>query len=193
MVGLRSIGCAYSLDRPPKVARVPRCYQLVLEFGAHAGMLPRVVDPLPKPSGPHVSARMRRTRRRDTEAELRLRAVLYRRGYRYRVDQLILDGSRSRPDIVFRRARLAVFVDGCFWHGCPVHATWPQANANWWRRKLDENLARDRRTDAVLRAAGWLVVRVWEHEDPESAADRVEAALTRGRRAAPAGGGLTST
>lgn len=79
--------------------------------------------------------------------------------------------------MVFVAARVAVMVDGCFWHGCPEHATWPRANAQWWRQKIEANIARDRDTDARFREAGWNVIRVWEHEDPEVAADRVEHAL----------------
>ena len=80
----------------------------------------------------------------------------------------------GRPDIALTRARVAVFVDGCFWHGCPVHAVAPKANAAWWRSKLDANLARDRRDEAVLRESGWFVVRAWEHEDPAIVADAIE-------------------
>ncbi len=117
---------------------------------------------------------MARTGQRDTAAELRLRAELHRRGLRYRVDVAPIMGLRRRADVVFTRQRLAVFVDGCFWHGCPEHATWPKHNAAWWREKLERNRQRDRETDRQLRAAGWRVVRVWEHEDPVVAADRVQ-------------------
>ena len=82
---------------------------------------------------------------------------------------------RTRPDIVFTRARVAVFVDGCFWHRCPEHGTSPKTNTGWWRRKLDTNVERDRATDAALTEASWAVIRIWEHEDPVAAADRVEA------------------
>jgi DNA mismatch endonuclease (patch repair protein) len=81
-------------------------------------------------------------------------------------------------DIVFGPARIAVFVDGCFWHRCPVHSTSPKANGDWWRAKLDANVERDRRADAVLRMRGWTVIRVWEHEPPEEAADRVLRAVS---------------
>ena len=84
---------------------------------------------------------------------------------------------RRRADLVFPRARVAVFVDGCFWHRCPRHATSPKNNAAWWATKLDGNVARDRDTDERLAAAGWTVVRIWEHEDPVTAADAVEVAL----------------
>ena len=72
---------------------------------------------------------------------------------------------------------MAVFVDGCFWHGCPSHATWPKRNADWWRRKIEGNVARDADTDERLRREGWLVLRIWEHEDPDLAADRIEGAV----------------
>lgn len=89
---------------------------------------------------------------------------------------------RTRPDIAWKRLRLAVFVDGCFWHGCPEHATRPSANAQWWANKLDANVSRDRRTDAVLRERGWTVIRFWEHEDAADVADTIVAELTRLRR-----------
>jgi DNA mismatch endonuclease (patch repair protein) len=81
---------------------------------------------------------------------------------------------RTRADLVFQGAKIAVFVDGCFWHSCPLHATAPNANASWWREKLKQNRLRDRRVDAQLKEAGWRVIRVWEHEDPAEAADRIE-------------------
>src|SRR5690606_9690758 len=86
----------------------------------------------------------------------------------------IHDPIRTRPDIVFPRARVAVFVDGCFWHCCPEHATYPRSNARAWREKLRKNVLRDRETDRLLSDAGWVVVRVWEHEDPAEAADRIQ-------------------
>lgn len=88
---------------------------------------------------------------------------------------------RSRADIVFGRSKVAVFVDGCFWHRCPLHGTIPKNNRAWWIEKLDKNVARDERVDAELRAAGWLPVRIWEHEDPVTAAAQVEE-LVEGRR-----------
>jgi DNA mismatch endonuclease (patch repair protein) len=96
---------------------------------------------------------------------------------RYFVDRAPLVGLRRRADVVFPRQRLAVYVDGCFFHGCPRHGTWPKHNAEFWRDKIETNRARDRDTDARLAAAGWSVIRIWEHEDPAAAADRVEQAL----------------
>ena len=125
--------------------------------------------------GSALSARMSTLARRDTKPEMKLRRALHRRGLRFRV-QLKVPGNRRRSiDIAFTRARLAVFVDGCFWHGCPDHHVPPKANAEWWRWKVDLNRARDRDTDAKLGAAGWQVLRIWEHVDPEEAADLVAA------------------
>ncbi len=115
---------------------------------------------------------MRRMPRRDTHPEVALRKALHARGLRFRKDYRPLPG---RPDLAFTRARLAVFVDGCFWHSCPEHATRPKNNAGWWAAKLDANVARDRRQDQQLVDAGWTVVRVWEHEQVSAAADRIEA------------------
>jgi DNA mismatch endonuclease (patch repair protein) len=121
---------------------------------------------------------MQVTPRRDTPCELALRSAVHRAGLRYRVDWP-LPGTRRRADLAFVGARVAVFVDGCFWHGCPEHATQPRANAAWWRDKLAANVARDRDTDATLRRAGWLVLRFWEHADMQAAAMRVQRAVER--------------
>lgn len=116
---------------------------------------------------------MQATPQRDTPVELALRSRLHALGLRYRVDVSPIPGLRRRADIVFRRARVAVYIDGCFWHVCPVHATWPKANAGWWRDKLIGNEIRDRETDAQLTGHGWSVVRVWEHERISDAVARV--------------------
>jgi DNA mismatch endonuclease (patch repair protein) len=130
-------------------------------------------------SSPEVRFRMQATGRRDTPPELALRRCLHRMGLRYRVDYAPLTRSRRRADIVFTRKRVAVFVDGCFWHGCPEHVTWPSQNAKWWREKISRNRARDQDTERVLLEHGWRVCRVWEHENPEEAAVRVLFALKR--------------
>lgn len=117
---------------------------------------------------------MQRQARRDTAPELAIRHELWRRGLRYRVDLPPLPGLRRRADLVFTKARVAVYVDGCFWHRCPIHATSPKANSDWWAEKLDANVRRDRDTDRRLEEAAWTVVRVWEHEDAEDAAERIE-------------------
>jgi DNA mismatch endonuclease (patch repair protein) len=135
----------------------------------------------PVPSSAAKSAEMSRLGRRDTQPELALRSELHRRGFRFRVDRAPRPGLRSRADIVFGPARVAVYVDGCFWHSCPEHGTRPKANAEWWERKLDRNQERDRETDRILREHGWRVVRIWEHEDPLKAADRVVEAVRKHR------------
>jgi len=121
-----------------------------------------------------VGLRMSRQRRRDTVPELALRRELHRRGLRYRVDEPLVGLPRRRADITFSRARVVVFVDGCFWHSCPDHRTAPRNNGAWWHAKLERNVERDRETDAVLTASGWFVLRFWEHEDMIAAADQVE-------------------
>jgi DNA mismatch endonuclease (patch repair protein) len=120
---------------------------------------------------------MARFRRRDTAPELALRRVLHARGRRFFVDRRVSTRTRARADLAFPRARVAVFVDGCFWHFCEEHANLPKANAELWRTKLLANRQRDAQHDEVLRAEGWKVVRVWEYEDPFQAADRVEREL----------------
>ena len=132
------------------------------------------------PSSPAVSARMSRARRENTEPERAMRTELHRRGLRFRVHRALAFDRRRKIDIAFPGARVAVFVDGCFWHSCPEHATYPKANAALWKAKLRRNTERDRETDAYLRKDGWEVIRVWEHEDVVSAADRVVAAVQRG-------------
>jgi DNA mismatch endonuclease, patch repair protein len=133
------------------------------------------------------SRAMSRQRRRDTGPELAVRQRLHALGYRYRVDHRPLPELRARGDLVFTRARVVVFVDGCFWHRCPQHATSPRHNGEWWRAKLDANVARDRATDRRLADAGWRVVRIWEHEAPEDAVAAVTAALGPPRSALRAG------
>ena len=122
---------------------------------------------------------MKRTRQRDTPGELALRREIHAMGLRYRVDVSPIPGLRRRADVVFSRARVAVFIDGCFWHQCPIHGTLPKSNAVWWKNKLDLNVVRDRDTDVRLREAGWKVVRLWEHESPTEGATRVKR-LVRG-------------
>jgi DNA mismatch endonuclease (patch repair protein) len=123
---------------------------------------------------------MKANRRTDTKPELALRHALHRLGYRYRKDyRLDLDsGRRVRPDIVFTARKLAVFVDGCFWHACPEHGSKPKANEWYWTPKLVRNVERDRINDASLKLAGWTVVRLWEHVPVGEAVTTVVAALT---------------
>ena len=121
----------------------------------------------PAPANEAVRRRMSRQARRDTAPEVALRRALHRRGLRYRVGIRPVPELRGAADIVFTAARVAVYVDGCFWHMCPEHSTMPATNAAWWKAKLEGNRMRDRRTDEVLARHGWEVVRVWEHEEPE--------------------------
>lgn len=122
----------------------------------------------PHPSNEAVSKRMRRNRSSDTRMELRVRSLLHRAGLRFRKGLAIHTGDvRVRPDIVFTRVRVAVFLDGCFWHGCPEHGTQPRHNSNYWSAKLERNAARDSRVKEALERDGWTVLRFWEHERPE--------------------------
>lgn len=136
----------------------------------------------PHPSSPQARLRMLACGQRDTAPELAIRKRLFRMGFRYRVARCPVPGLRRKADMVFLSLKVAVFVDGCFWHGCPQHATWPKANGEYWRRKILRNRERDSDTDRCLTDAGWLPVRVWEHEDPEQAARRI-ANVVRQRRA----------
>ncbi|MGL5825379.1 MAG: very short patch repair endonuclease [Nocardioides sp.] len=131
---------------------------------------------------PRTSQRMADQRRKDTKAEVNLRRALHARGLRYRVDAAIPGLPRRRADLTFATSRVIVFVDGCFWHGCPEHKTAPKNNAAWWAEKLARNIERDRETDAHLAELGWRVIRIWEHEDPNRAADLVEAIVQSRRK-----------
>lgn len=125
------------------------------------------------PSSPEASRRMARVRQRGTDVEIELRRALHALGLRYRLQVPLSRKPRRIADIVFIGARVAVFVDGCFWHGCPLHATWPKENAGFWRAKIEANRARDADTTRRLRELGWGVIRVWSHEDPAEAARRI--------------------
>ena len=143
---------------------------------------PRTLRNSAPPSSVHATLTMRANRRANTLPELAVRSELHRRGLRFRVDLPIdvgLPGRRPRPDVVFTRQGIAVFVDGCFWHACPEHGEVPVANRDFWEQKLHTNRARDQRTDAILAEAGWRVIRVWEHEAAAVAANRIEAAVRR--------------
>jgi DNA mismatch endonuclease (patch repair protein) len=128
---------------------------------------------------------MQSNKSRDTKPELALRSAVHALGLRYRVSAKPLAGVRRTADLVFPRAKVAVFLDGCFWHGCPQHHTVASANAKFWADKVEGNRARDWNTDERLADAGWVSVRIWEHEDPREAAQRVEevvrARAVRGR------------
>ena len=131
----------------------------------------------PLPSTPAASTAMRGNRRRDTRPELAVRSAVHRRGLRYRVDAQPLPDLRRRADLVFRSSKVAVFVDGCLWHGCPEHCRIPSTHEDYWSAKIGRNTARDRDTDNKLREADWLPLRIWEHEDPLEAAERVVKAV----------------
>ncbi|MER7197795.1 very short patch repair endonuclease [Streptomyces sp. NPDC056656] len=122
---------------------------------------------------------MSRQASKDTGAELAVRRLLHAAGLRYRVEYPVPGMARRRIDVAFTRAKVAVLIDGCFWHGCPQHATQPKVNVEWWRQKLDRNMARDRETTGHLTAAGWTVLRFWEHEDPEDVAAQIRAVVLR--------------
>lgn len=121
-----------------------------------------------------MSQRMSRLARKDTTPEVALRRELHRRGLRYRVQLPVPGNRRRRIDVAFTRCKVAVFVDGCYWHGCPEHGTSPKANSEWWQWKFSRNKARDEDTNRHLTELGWVVIRVWEHESPDAAADRIE-------------------
>jgi DNA (cytosine-5)-methyltransferase 1 len=152
--------------------------------GETVGARPTRRSRVPPASNEVIVRRMRSTKRRDTKPELALRSELHRLGLRFFVDRAIV-GTRRRADILFPRDRVAVYVDGCYWHACPDHGTTPKANREWWVAKLEANQARDQDTVAKLCAAGWTVLRFWEHDDPAVAAGQVWSTLQRIRDAGP--------
>jgi len=122
---------------------------------------------------------MRANRRRDTGPEKAFRSELHQRGFRFRVDFPIpVSGRSPRADIAFTRKRVAVFIDGCFWHGCPEHSQRPKTNSGYWGPKIARNIERDREQTVRAETAGWRVIRIWEHEGLDEAIARVEAAIT---------------
>ncbi|CAN5574839.1 very short patch repair endonuclease [soil metagenome] len=147
--------------------------------------------PYPVPTSASISQVMRGNRKVDTSPEVRLRSALHRAGLRFRKARMIeVDGLRVRPDVVFPRQRVAIFVDGCFWHSCPQHGTWPRTNSAYWIPKLQRNVERDHLVNAALTAGGWSVVRVWEHEvtiEVDATLERVQRAVggARGGGVAP--------
>lgn len=147
---------------------------------------------VPKASSELIRQRMMSQKRRDTGPELEIRSRLHRLGHRFRVDYRV-PGTRRRIDIAFTRKRIAVFIDGCFWHSCPRHATQPKSNRAWWKRKLADNVRRDRATDRALRRQGWVVVRVWEHESGDAAVRRIDESIRHGSARASGGSRLDRT
>lgn len=124
---------------------------------------------------------MSTVRKRDNAPEMAIRRLLHAAGFRYRVAWPVPGQRRRSIDIAFTRARLAVFIDGCFWHGCPLHATSPKANAAWWVEKISTNRTRDADVTAQLEELGWTVMRFWEHESAEVVVARIQASLRRER------------
>ncbi|RIX28864.1 very short patch repair endonuclease [Amnibacterium setariae] len=122
---------------------------------------------------------MKSNRGRDTQLELRVRRALHARGLRYRLQRKVPGSTRRTIDIAFPRQRVAVFIDGCFWHGCPVHYTAAKTNASFWADKVTRNRARDRETDGLLQEAGWISARFWEHETTEVIVERIVRLLGR--------------
>jgi DNA mismatch endonuclease (patch repair protein) len=135
----------------------------------------------PPPSSELASRRMRHTRSRDTPPEIAIRKLVHARGLRYRVDARPVKGLNRKADLVFGTARIAVFVDGCFWHACPVHGSAPKANAEWWAEKIRTNGDRDSDTNDRLSRAGWTVLRIWEHVPPAMAAEFIATIVTERR------------
>lgn len=134
--------------------------------------------PYPEPTSAQVTVRMRRNPRSGTRPEALVRSELQRGGARFRKDlPLRLPKRVVRPDVVFTRAKLAIFIDGCFWHVCPIHGNQPRVNTRYWRSKLALNVARDRAVDEELVAAGWRVLRAWEHEPADGVAAHIMAVL----------------
>jgi DNA mismatch endonuclease, patch repair protein len=142
---------------------------------------PGVRAPYPNPTSATASKVARGNRKRDTKPEVALRSALHRAGLRFRKNVVVRSNDvRVTVDVVFPRQKVLVFVDGCFWHGCETHQRIPATNTAYWVPKLRSNIERDRRVDIHLRQAGWMVERVWEHEDPAEAALRVAELVRRG-------------
>lgn len=131
------------------------------------------------PKDEHVRSRFQRQKVRDTSVGLAIRRTVHATGLRYRVDTRPEPDMRTRADLLFSRAQDAVFIDGCFWHGCPEHFVPPVNNADWWSAKIDANMQRDTKTRAILRDRGWIVLQIWEHDDIAQAAAKIKDAVAR--------------
>lgn len=149
-----------------------------------APIRPAAQLPAPPPTDAKSRRRMRQQQKANTKPEVELRSELYRRGLRYRIDQAPIPGLRRRADLVFPGTRVAVFVHGCFWHGCPEHSRATKSNSKWWADKIAVNKQRDAQTIAALVAREWCPIQVWEHEPPAEAAQRVES-VVKARGAKP--------
>jgi DNA mismatch endonuclease (patch repair protein) len=136
-----------------------------------------MVEPAPRSATAATRRAMQGNRNRDTRPELAVRSAAHRLGLRFRVAARPLADLPRTADLVFRPAKVAVFVDGCYWHGCPDHLRLPARNSEYWTAKIERNRRRDADTDARLLSAGWLAVHVWEHEDPSLAAERIHATI----------------
>ena len=139
------------------------------------------LPPAPSASNPDVLRRMRLQRRHRTSCELAIRSALHRLGWRFRTNSRPIKAYRRRADVVFSSLRVAVFVDGCFWHGCPKHGSRPVSNREWWALKIRRNRLRDLQTTRYLRRRGWSAIRVWEHEPVDQAVKKIAAVLNRVR------------
>ena len=137
-------------------------------------------------STPASRAVMQGNRSRDTRPEMAVRRAAHAQGLRYRVDFRPLSDLNRRADLVFTRARVAVFIDGCYWHGCPEHGTAARSNAGYWSTKIARNRDRDAETDRLLDDAGWTVVRAWEHESVDVVVTRIRCALNDSAPSSPA-------
>jgi DNA mismatch endonuclease (patch repair protein) len=133
----------------------------------------------PAPSSEAALKRMKAAKPRDTAPEKALRSALHKKGLRFRIDEKPIKELNRKADIVFRSAKVAIFVDGCFWHGCPIHGTQAKANAEFWQNKIRQNQLRDLDTNEKLKKAGWKVIRVWEHEEQEKIAKRISNTIAK--------------
>lgn len=152
-------------------------HEVVLRLVRHAGVV--AAEYKPWASSPAARATMRANRRRDTRPELAVRRAVHALGLRYRVDARPLPDVNRRADLVFARAKVAVFVDGCYWHGCPEHGTVARTNADYWDPKIRRNRERDQETDTLLAKRGWVSLRIWEHEPVTSAAEKIQAEVRK--------------
>jgi DNA mismatch endonuclease (patch repair protein) len=136
--------------------------------------------PYPTPTTPAVSAAMRGNTARETKPEIRVRSALHRQGFRFRKNLRIATQRRAvNADIVFVTHRVAIFIDGCYWHGCPAHGRIPATNRGYWEQKIGRNVKRDAETTQLLSEIGWKACRYWEHEDPDEVAAHVASILQR--------------
>jgi DNA mismatch endonuclease (patch repair protein) len=174
------------VEQSTRAANLAQAWRIAIEGQANTLPTSKVDTPVDRvrtesgrswASSPAVRAVMRGNKGRDTQPELAVRSAVHALGLRYKVSLSPLPGVRRTADLVFSRAKVAVFVDGCFWHGCPEHHRPARRNAEFWNAKIEGNIARDADTDTRLLGAGWRVIRVWEHERPEEAATKICAAV----------------